>query len=125
MKTGARSPQNLLRISSENTRKKERRNASGQVNTSYKKPQGPILSRKSEEKPKLQWNFLRTDPAIIPLENTMPQADPRTELIIFMDRCIRIGNRRILQQEPETSHQSLSLKKHTKQQKKELSEKKL
>ena len=38
--------------------------------------------QKIRRKAKTPVNFLRTDPAIIPLENTIPQADPRTEVII-------------------------------------------
>ena len=70
--------ENIIKEYQEKREKKRKRSSE------YKPQETPGSNpiQKIRRKDKTPVNYLRTDPAIIPLDKTMPQADPRTEVII-------------------------------------------
>ena len=70
--------ENIIREYQEKREKKRKRSKEYKL----QETSGSNPFQKIRRRDKTPVKFLRTDPAIIPLENTMPQADPRTEVII-------------------------------------------
>ena len=74
-------PQTIQNIIKEHQEKREKQ-CKWSFQCSVIEEPGTSTTQKTKKSNKTPVKYLRTEPAIIPLENTMPQADPRSEPII-------------------------------------------
>ena len=75
------SPQTIQNIIQEHQEKREKQRKRS-FNCSLIEEPGTSFTQKIKRRHEIPFQYLRTEPAIIPLENTMPQSDPRSEPIV-------------------------------------------
>ena len=74
-------PQTIQNIIKEHQEKREKQCKQSFQCSPIEEP-GTSFTQKIKRRHKIPFQYLRTEPALIPLEKTMPQADPRSEPII-------------------------------------------
>ena len=74
-------PQTIQNIIQEHQEKREKQRKRSFECSSIEEP-GTSFNQKIKRRHEIPFKSLRSDPAIIPLERTMPQSDPRSEPIV-------------------------------------------
>ena len=74
-------PQTIQNIIQEHQEKREKQRKRSFKCSPIEEP-GTSFNQKIKRRHEIPFKYLRTDPAVIPLERTMPQSDPRSEPIV-------------------------------------------